>query len=345
LRKSSAARLAVAYFNPNDRVLAALKGVTRLSLTVSRDFQLVNPYKLESLCRGKNRVSAIPDEPNGKFHTKVYLAEQENGTCWAMVGSANLTEPGLFTSQEACITLDSRNPCDEATLAQIKKWLDTASTQEQKEIDFEVAKTIWNNRAKYKLTSEKLENKGTAPSTKAGAYWALKPGESGWFWENFKAESVVAMGWSEINCDASRLTRGEVEARYRATRQDAPDGQVAANVAQIVDFTQHMGVGNLVLICGRYTAIRKDKNEAYIYGIARTASIDGKCYFYDRKSDWYRFKRHATIQPIEEYVSRRKLRRALGKGAFVRTIITLDQPAFSRLDALLHAEFGVSIVV
>ena len=345
LKKASAANIAVAYFNPEERVFAALKSVPQLALTVSRDFQQVNPYKLEPLRRRGNQVSASADEPLGKLHVKVYWTQRKNGTCWAMVGSANLTKPGLFTSQEACITLDSRNPCDETALAQIKKWLDEIFSQEHKDIDFEVAKTIWNSRPNYKLTSDKFEKNGKAPASNSRVCWALKPGESGWWWENFKTERVVAIGWREINCDASVLSRDEVKARYRASSPDATDGEVAARVAQIVDFTQHMGVGQLVLICGRFASTRTDKNEAYIYGVARTESINGECYFYDRKSNWYRCKRHATIQPIEQYVSRRKLRNALGKGSFGRTIMTLDEPVISRLDALFRAEFGISIIV
>ena len=49
LRKASEARLAVAFFNPDNRMLDALAGLPKLKLIVSEEFAFTNPYKLEKL--------------------------------------------------------------------------------------------------------------------------------------------------------------------------------------------------------------------------------------------------------------------------------------------------------
>src|ERR1700723_2629105 len=91
LKSARAARIAVAYFNPDQEMLAVLAGVPRLKLVVSDDFQFNNPYKLEILAR-HGTVRFVPSEMDaGKLHAKVFVVHRKSGTRWVMVGSANLT--------------------------------------------------------------------------------------------------------------------------------------------------------------------------------------------------------------------------------------------------------------
>ncbi len=347
LKVASRASVAVAYFNPDDTILSALKKIPQLRLLVADDFHINNPYKLESLCRRGVWVRAVPvDSSAGKLHSKVFLIRRKDGSRWAMVGSANLTRAGLYSNQEACVILDSKQQGDDVHLRQIKDWLDEIGNEDPPEIDFEVAKAVYETRAKYKTTPANCGSTPTDSPLKTGGYWALKPGWGGEYWQNFLGENVIALGWGEMSGNPSTMSPEEVERAYRAAWSDDSNGKVNTNVAQIIKFTQSMNDGDLVLICGRYdgTALGKTK-DAFIYGVARATRIDGQSFLNDKKSSWFRFKRRATIQPIGERIPRDMIARALGKGAFVPTIQSIDQEGFERLANVLRAEFGIAINV
>lgn len=345
LKNAAKASIAVGFFNPDKAELLALGKIPKLRLLVSDDFQFNNPYKLESLCRRGVFIRAVRAESTiGKLHSKVYVIERQDGSRWAMVGSANLTRSGLYANQEACVVFDSRQHGDDVHLAQINGWLDEICDEVHPEIDFEVAKAVYETRAKYSAIPAGSRNASVHSPQEATGYWALKPGYRGECWQNFLAEDVIAIGWNAIRGNPSAMSAEEAEKAYRASYPDAPQQSIKINVPQILNFVQSIEVGDLVLICGRFDGINKS-NDVFIYGIARMRSVDGRCYFDDKKSDWYRFKRHATIQRIEESVSRKKLASALGKASFVPTILTLNGQAFKRLASVLRAELGVAVTV
>jgi HKD family nuclease len=346
LRVASKLIAAVAYFNPDDSVLSALKEVPKLKLLVTADFQFNNPYKLESLCRKGVWVRAVPvDAISGKLHSKVFYIQRRDGTRWAMVGSANLTRSGLVSNQEACLVMDSGQQGDDVHLSQIKAWLDDICDEDYPEIDFDLAKAIYETRARIKLVPVKSRS-ASAESPTAVGYWALKPGWGGEYWQNFLAENVISLGWGEMSGNPATMSPAAVEKSYRATWPDDSDGTVNINVAQILKFTQSMGLGDVVLICGRFDGTPLGKaRDVFIYGIARTIEIDGQSFVDDKKSSWFRFKRRASIQRIELGIPRETIAKALDKGAFVPTIQSIDRKGFERLAKVLHAEFGVPINV
>lgn len=331
LRQAAGADIAVAYFSPDEKVLNALQQLPRLRLLVANDFQANNPDPLEVLSKF-HWVRAVSAELHGgNLHSKVYLIRRKDKSFWAMIGSANLTRPGLTTNQEACVILDSKHD----DLSDVQAWLKELFNQNYDEIDFELARQVFEtrNRRRSKGTTKK------SVTTGATQFWALKPGYCGEFWQHFLAEDVVAMGWGEMS-DPSAMTREAAAEAYREVWTEDSDGKVNTNVAQILKFTQTMKEGDLVLICGRYDAVGAEK-DAYIYGIARTKSVDGQCFFYDADSDWYGFKRHATIQKVEQFLPRSLIASALGVGAIVPTIQDLNKGGFARLEKLLRTELGV----
>lgn len=346
LKAASKVVAAVAYFNPEETVLSALKKVPKLKLLITADFQVNNPYKLASLCRAGVWVRAVPvDSTTGKLHSKVFLVQRRDGTCWAMVGSANLTRAGLFSNQEACLILDSRQASDEVQLSQIKAWLDDICGCEYPEIDFDVAKSIYETRTRVKVTSVR-SGSAAIESPHADGYWALKPGWGGEYWQNFLAENVVSLGWGEMSGNPATMKPEEIERSYRAAWPKDSGGTVHVNVAQIIKFTQSIGVGDVVLVCGRYDGTPLGKaRDVFIYGVARTIQIGGKCFVDDKRSSWFRFKRRAVIQRIELFIPRKIIAKALDKGAFVPTIQAIDREGFERLSKVLHAEYGVTINV
>jgi len=337
LRRAASVQIAVAFFCPEEDVLASLKTVPRLKLLVADNFQVNNPANLKALSEEGHWVRALNAEAHGgNLHSKVYLVRRRDDSYWALVGSANLTRPGLTSNQEACVSFDSRAAVDIRPLSEIRAWLRQLLEQGYPQIDFEIAKMV------FEAQKERPHQKAKATSAQdiSNRYWALKPGYCGEYWERFLAENVVAIGWEDIG-DPSAMTHDEIARAYRKTWPDAKKGQVRTSVPQIIRFSQTMNDGDLVVICGRYTSIGHEDTEAYIYGVARVRTVNGECYFFDHESDWYGLKRHATIQVIKQSLPRSLVARALGVKSIVPTIQELDRKGFGRLEALLRRDLGI----
>lgn len=337
LTAASQADIVVAYFCPEPATLAALQAVPHLRLLVSNNFQINNPDSLETLHQNGKWVRSIyPEQHGGNLHAKVYLITRKDHSCWAMLGSANLTRSGLTSNQEACILLDSKNPGDAVQLRAIRRWIDSLCGQNLPEIDFGLARMVY--------LSQKRQHSRSAPTSSGTGYWLLKPGESGEFWLNWLAESVVSIGWREVP-DTSRMSRDDANSAYRTARPDDSDGQVNSNVPKILKFTQNMQTGQLVLICGRYDSVGTFDRDVYIYGVARTINVNGQCYYYDARSTWHRCKRHAHIQRVEQSIPRSFIIQALRRRSCVPTIMRLDHQAFNALEQVLQTELGVALSV
>src|SRR5690348_8935368 len=83
LRQAATAKIAVAFFNPEARMLAALRTVPRLRLLVADDFQVNNPESLEDLSdQGKWVRAASAEAHGGNLHSKVYLVRRKDKTEW-----------------------------------------------------------------------------------------------------------------------------------------------------------------------------------------------------------------------------------------------------------------------
>lgn len=232
LQEAKSVKIAVAYFSPEQNVLAALQQVPRLRLLVAKDFQVNNPDSLESLSKRRHWVRAVSaEEHGGNLHSKVYLIRRKDNSLWAMVGSANLTRPGLTSNQEACVIFDSRQEEDEAALFGIRAWLDELFSQDYPAIDFDLARAVFETRNKGNARRSASERGGR----QASRYWAVKPGYCGEYWLHFLAEEVVAIGWEDMG-DPSKMTHQQAIAAYRATWPDEKDRAVSGNVAQILHF-------------------------------------------------------------------------------------------------------------
>jgi phosphatidylserine/phosphatidylglycerophosphate/cardiolipin synthase-like enzyme len=114
-------RIVSAFFSPGSDMLKRLNAAKNLRLVISEEFTVNNPQKIETLKTALIRSVPI-DSDQGKLHAKVFLAEMPDGSDWALLGSANLTDQGLFFNQEACIALSSVDTADQSTIAEIKEW-------------------------------------------------------------------------------------------------------------------------------------------------------------------------------------------------------------------------------
>jgi phosphatidylserine/phosphatidylglycerophosphate/cardiolipin synthase-like enzyme len=166
-------QLAVVYFNPNDEVLDVLRDVMDLTLIISEEFVINNPYKIETLCLTAKVRSVPMDSENGKLHAKVLIATDRDGGRWVLVGSANMTWPGLFWNQEACIVLDSRNESDVAAVKASEKWFTSLLKDKNTRCpNIEAAKKVFDSRLLYRLEPRPV---GEQARDTESRYWALNP--------------------------------------------------------------------------------------------------------------------------------------------------------------------------
>ena len=342
LRDAVEVRLAVAFFNPDANVLSALCGVQRLSLIISEEFTINNPYKLGKVSETAVAVLSVPpDSENGKLHSKVLIVTRNDGSTWVLVGSANMTWQGLFSNQEACLALDSGNEEDLASISQITEWfvslLVTARTP-----DLEEAKQVFNSRSNYRL-----ERRPLIPQDKIeiNRYWALKAmsGFSGEdFWHRFVTESIVAIGWEGINVDPSEVSLQQLENAIRNTypvipnvrtrRQEKDPHGAAIKLKKFVE----INIGDIVLICRGYPG--NSTKPVHIRGFAR---ITGP-FRVDHSSSWkWRFKRDAVIQIVDLSLPKNEVAEALDMGSLRQTIHELSQSSIERLAEKLGVRLEV----
>ena len=329
LKKASHVRLAVAFFSPDDRMLAALSAVQRLTVVVSEEFTVNNPYTLEKLPERAIVRSIPPESESGKLHAKVLLTKRKDGSHWALLGSANMTRFGMFKNQEACVTLESAD--DETAITDLDDWFKTLLPI-AREIDFEGAKKIFDSRSMYRM---ELRPK----SGKSGVgYWALKTtsgklGKS--HWPQFLEENVLAIGWSGIPVDPSKVSD---EKLAKALHDTYPDDSVGFSVKKIREFVS-MKNDDLVVICRGYST--PNNHPVFIHGLARVTGpfradpmVEGK----------WRFKHPAVIQPLEIELPKDLVSKAFGMGSLMHTIHQLDAAAFDRFRKVLLRE-GVHVEV
>jgi hypothetical protein len=335
--------IATAYFCPDEAVFAALRALSRLTLIVSEEFTVNDPYKLEELAKTAAVWSVPVDCNGGKLHAKVFFVRHRDGSAWALVGSANMTWQGLFSNQEACLTLDSKDPGDRDSLEAIENWFAAVLTIARRP-DFDQAKEIFDAQSMLRLERRPL----SLQDHRAPDYWALKTtsgsgGED--HWPKFLAENVIAIGWPSIGTDPSSLSLMELEkvvaAAYPYSEKD-PDGdsdhgekdphRVAIKIKRFVD----LEIGDIVLICKGYPP--KTTKPVHIHGFARVQGA----FRYDRTSNWkWVFKHDAVLQVIDQYLPKEIVAEALGKESLRETIHQLDKAGVECLAKRLGVHLAV----
>lgn len=246
LRNCTKAFIATAYFCPRESTWEALKEIRNLSLMYrnrDKDYVITDPDKLMELADSSYaEVRYVPD-----LHAKVYYGVRKKGSCFAFIGSANLTNDGLFSNHEAGILLDSRNPGDLGKIKEISEWLQALWSEninnkfDTAEHDRAVAARVRETRAKVEIHPWKgnTETNFKKDWTKIN-YWMLKTteGKNGVsHWREFLNERVIAIGFADSACE------GHCMVRY------------------FKDFKE----GDIVLICRGYS------KQMYVrlYGVAR----------------------------------------------------------------------------
>jgi hypothetical protein len=315
-------RLAMAYFNPDKGALTALRDVPRLTLIISEEFTINDPYKLEELPSTATVRSVPADSENGKLHAKVLVVKRPDGDLWVLVGSANMTWQGLFSNQEACVVLESRNTADRTAIDRITDWFDSLLNTARSP-DLEAAKTVFNSRSQYRLERRPVSTTTTEATTR---YWALKctSGSLGEVhWPSFLSEHEIAIGWPDIGVDPSGVSKLEIRDAIADAYPDEMDATGAAD--KITKFVE-LNIGDIVLICRGFPS--NSREPVHIYGIARVTGP----FRDDRSSKWaWRFKHDAVIQQVQMYLPKEVVATALGKGSLLGAINALDRSGIERL--------------
>jgi hypothetical protein len=144
-------------------------------------------------------------------------------------------------------------------------------------------------------------------------YWVIKTTEGGRgfkdHWNDFRRESVIAIGFSRIQEDPSKFVSSKafiesVARKYKKNyRYDA---------STLYRFVNGLHKGEWVVITTGYSP--NQKTDVHLYGFARI----GK-YYFDSESTWWSRKRKAKIIPIEKDIPISVIKKVFG-GSLMQTL-------------------------
>jgi HKD family nuclease len=320
LQAAKSVRVASAFFSPGSSTLSELQATKSLTLIISEEFTINNPKNLEQLTSAV--VRSVPtDSKDGKLHAKVFIAEMPDGSDWVLVGSANLTDQGLFFNQEACIALTSNEAADGAVITDIKLWFE-GLLKKSRSIDIAEAKAIWKARSRQKLTT------ATRSEQAAPAYFVLKSTEGSGpdaprHWPMFESERVIAIGWEAVAVDPSTVNDEELWAAVDAAYPHFKPGSKDFAVRTIRDFV-NIPVGSIVMVSHGYASNANDDNLVHIYAFARVDGAVTPTLFV--AGEW-RFRRSATLQIVDATLTVGVMRKLLDAGSLMQTLHSLSQHA------------------
>ena len=188
-----------------------------------------------------------------------------------------------------------------------------------------------------KPTATKTSNASSRTQVGIGCrHWALKTtsgkdGEN--FWRNFVSEGVIAIGWSRIGVDPSKVSKPKLLSAISSAFPDQDSNLVANKIKKFVEIQE----GALVLVCRGYSS-GSQANPVHIYGFARVTGP-----FRDERTEKWRwsFKHDADIQIVNRDLPRDVVATALGKNSLMQTIHELDCSGIERLIERLGIQLEV----
>lgn len=332
LAQATQVQIASAFFSPSDSVLASLKEVPHLRMVISEEFTVNDPYKLAKL--NLTFIRSVPTyDAQGKLHAKVFIAKLGDGSTWVLLGSANLTQRGLFANQEACVEMHSTNPEDQPPIARIKSWFDDLF-ERARPIDIIGAREIFDQRSRYRLEPRLL-----TPPPLPIEYWAIKTTSGGAnaeeHWPQFLREGVVAIGWEELAVDPTQVSDTDLRTALKAFLPPQKPGSVDFAVDIFRKFI-NMPAGSILVICRGFTP--NQHKPVHIYGFGRVTGP----FRADRKNGTqWRFKRDAVIQEIGTSLPVEDFATAVDKDSFRLTMHELDKQSMERLSVAVGVPLEV----
>jgi hypothetical protein len=322
LAQATKVQIASAFFCPNDPLLSVLKSVPRMELVVSEEFTINDPYKLEQLKKAAVR-SVPPDHPEGKLHAKVFIVTLQDGSRWVLLGSANLTQQGLFVNREACIALHSASVADSLVIGEIERWF-VYLFASARNPDFAEAKAIFDQRSRYRLEPRPPTSPAVLPE-----HWALKTTSGGAsaeeHWPHFLSEGMVAIGWEELDINPSKVGDMQLRAALKKILDPEKPRSVDFGVRTIRDFI-NLPNGSIVVVCRGL--VPKQVKPVHVYAFAR---VTGPFRAGPKNGTQWRFKRDAVIQPIGTSLQAATFAQAVQKDSFRQTMHRISADTVQRL--------------
>jgi hypothetical protein len=332
LAQATKVQIASAFFCPNDPLLKALKAVPSLELIVSEEFTINDPYKLEQLTKADIR-SMPPYHADGKLHAKVFIVTLRDASKWVLLGSANLTQQGLFANQEACIDLCPVSTAEESVIGEIGFWFHDLFAK-ARHPDLAEAKAIFDQRSRYRL-----EPRPSMPAAIQPEYWALKTTSGGAdaeeHWHQFLSEGIVAIGWEELDVDPSKVDDSKLRLALKKILDPEKPRSVDFGIRTIRDF-MNLPNGSIIVVCRGL--VPKQVKPVHIYAFAR---VTGPFRSDPMNGTQWRFKRDAVIQPIGTSLPAVTFKKAVQKESFRQTMHRISADTVQRL----ADELGVPVEV
>lgn len=326
LAQATRVQIASAFFCPSDQLLDSLKAVPQLELIVSEEFSVNDPYKLEQLTNAD--VRAIPpDHTDGKLHAKVFIVTLRDGSQWVLLGSANLTQQGLFANQEACLDLHSLSSTDTPTISGIRNWYRDLFAKAERP-NLAEAKAVFDSRSRYRL-----EPRPSRPAATPPEHWAIKTTSGGAdaeeHWPQFRSEGMIAIGWEGLDVDPSTVNDLQLRKALKRILDPNKPGSVDFGVRTIRNFI-NMPRGSIAVICRGL--VPEQTKPVHVYAFAR---VNGSFRADPAKGSHWRFKRDAVIQEIGASLPAGAFAEAVQKRSFRQTMHRVSAKTVQRLaDAL-----------
>lgn len=332
LASAAQVKIASAFFSPSDAMLCVLQDLQRLDLVISEEFTINDPYKLCAL-KNANLRSVPTDDDKGKLHAKVFIVGLKDGKHWVLMGSANLTQQGLFANQEACVALDSTNVEDAPAVRRVIAWFDGLFAASHRP-NLTAAKEIFDQRSRYRL-----EPRPTDDIDSLVEYWAIKTTSGGAdgeeHWPRLLKEGVVAIGWEELDVDPSTVNDDKLRHSLAQILDPEKPGSVDFGVRTIRNFI-NMPVGSIIVLCRGL--VPQQSKPVHVYAFAR---VTGPFFSDPQNGTQWRFKRKAVIQRIDAALSASTFSKAVDKESFRQTMHRISPEVVERLADALNVPIEV----
>lgn len=330
--------IASAYFAPGDDQIEVLQEVPKLRIYISEDFSISDPFGLESLATDVDAIVRCIGPEEGRFHAKVVLCDRQDGSIVAFVGSANFTGAGLFSNQETCIRLDTQEG-DGSAIQDVTSWIEGLRSISAPPNWIKAKRRHENSKTAATPSESQEDATGSRESTD---YWILKtrsgqalknPSEADKvdYWDDFRSEGVVAIGWTELRFNPLGRSRAEI-------RKELDEVGKKPSSAHVIDkFVNGITTGDLILLCRGFP--ENSSSDVLFYGYAR---VEGD-FYYDRDSSWWYMKYPVTMQEAEVMLPKEVFVESFDKESLIGTIhkkgITEDR--FFNFRDRVENEFGV----
>ena len=302
---------------------------TRVRILVSSEWQRTNPRFLRPLYSPPRvQIRQIAHSSPGRLHAKAFVGLRSGKPNFAIIGSANVSPPAFSTNREMGVLLSGARDA-RAILAvreHLEEWF-----QESKEIDWDEAERIWDERPPggWGVTSaEEPQDKPLTTdetATRKPKLWVMKmrTQDTGLKpWETANKDGDLILGWAVGGGEELR----RVLSGKRPKRGQSFWSKHRGGLSLIRHFWTDIHVHDRVLIVTGWSSSKRGTVRLYGWAEVLEDARTSPAPSWNRNGDGWRYRRAARIKDlkgIEKPVS--LLRELLGKKSCLNTIHATDK--------------------